>query len=263
MKKFYYFLLIISLIACTKKEESNVSSEDVSKSTSVIYDSKLGLWVASNFYDYDFTWVKSVNDLPVPEKAFKSKTMKVMSIPQGRIVDIRTIYCGTNPYYPGLEAWADVPDGYVCTGIGARVNSSDNVKTLTLEYRYIYDNGTMGPRYRCWYAGSDAEIQYTPSETWYAAPDGAVVIGVGFRANSTDMKTQWTYYRYLNKSTIRLSGGYTLVQSGSQPSNNCEAIYMPWENGLDMDRAVITGVKLRCEGGSNITTLVVNVGMLK
>ena len=262
MKKFCYFLLLVSLIACSKKEDSNVSTEETSKSASTFYDPKLGLWVASNFYDYEFTWIKSVEDLPDPNKVKQSNVMKALSLPQGRIVDSREIIVGQQDLSL-IEAEATVPDGYVCTGIGARVDSSDDVRTLTLEYRYIYDDGTMGPRYRVMNSTLRAEPQYTPSETWFAVPDRAVVIGVGFRASSTDMRTQWTYYRYLNMSTIRLSGSYTIAYSGLQPYNNCERTYLPWEHGIDMDRAVVLGCKLRCLAGSDIATLAVSVGMLK
>lgn len=261
MKKgwYLYLLAMFVLVSCSKDSNNLFNSEqDANVSKAPVYDEELGLWVAPNFYDYDFTWVKSVKDLPVPEKKSGLK-----SIPAGRIVDKRDIILGKTDLR-FIEAEADVPDGFVVTGIGARVNRSDDVRTLTLEYRYINNDGTMGARFRVMNQGNRAEPQRTPSETWYAVPDDYVVSGIGFRANSTDMRTQWTHYRKLDKTTLRLTGADNIEYSGCQPYRDPEQYYVPTDyHDIDLHRAVILGCGLRCIPGSDIATMRVTVGTLK
>jgi len=256
----------ILMSGCAKEETSSTNNEtsiysDADKITgnlTSVYDSTSKMYIAPNFNDEAFTWVDSVKNLPTVQ----SKRLRLKSLPMGRILESREVYCGSDPTYAGIESEVDVPDGYVCTGLGARINKRGDVRTLTLEYRYINDDGTLGPRYRVMNSGLSDEQQYTPSETWDCVPAGAVVVGMGFGANGTNMATQWTYYSYLDASTLRLKPGYSLKKFGT--STNCQAFYLPWEQGLEMTRSVVLGCKLRCNSANNvITTLIATVGTLR
>ncbi|MFD0998697.1 hypothetical protein ACFQ21_05235 [Ohtaekwangia kribbensis] len=230
----YSLIMLFAILGCS--ESDTASDQQVFSSTSV-FDKDLGDYVATNFYDYEFQWVDAKN----------GRTEGLSANQEIRL--------GIEPN-SSLEADGALPAGTVLTGIGARVNSNRNVSTLTLEYRYLNADGTLGPRYRIQLG---TEPQYTPTEVWYAVPpDNKVITGVGFRARYNNMQTMWVYYRSViaqSDGTLLLSGLPQEVRVGVEPNYQCEVLYTPNFGNTDNDKAIITGVGLRCDNNSNIATM--------
>ncbi len=244
-KKIGTIISLLTLFVIGSCSDSDTPIKPEVKKTSV-YDEKLNDYIATNFYDYEFEWAGIKN---------------LDSLNEGRsegLSDSQEIRRGSLPNY-SLESDGVLPSGNVLTGIGARVNSNNNVTTLTLEYRYLNSNGTLGPRYRIQYG---TEPQYTPTEVWYAVPpDNKVITGVGFRARYSNMQTMWVYYRTVTYSVSPMTPGFTLtgltqlVKVGAQSTAECEVSYTPNFGENENDKAIITGVGLRCDDNSNITTM--------
>jgi hypothetical protein len=198
-----------------------------------VFNSQTQSYVAPNFNIKDYIVVK---ELPAVSPNENSKLKSIA--PGGMIVDTRLIHIGANG---APEQYATVPSGYIVTGVGANIKSSNsNYNSILLAFRYLYSNGTLGPRYLV-YSGDN--IQPSALEAWYEVPSGAVVWGLGIRGKY-DVLNMSVYYRYIDQTTLRLTGSYGEARVGLQPNGVNTITYWPQENGLDQDRAIIQGIGL-------------------
>jgi hypothetical protein len=237
MKKILIYLSVIALISsCSKDKITETKGLQCIKTEVIpsVYNSETKSYVAPNFNIKDYIIIKDVKDLPVVDKNSKLKFVN----PMGNIVDGRDINKGANG---ALEQHAMVPGGYVVTGVGANIRSSNsNYNSIVLAYRYVNDDGTLGPRYLV-YAGDN--INTSTLEAWCEAPTGAVAWGLGVRGKY-DVLNMTLYYRYLDPTSKRLTGGYGVEISGLEHNGVDYVTFTPQENGLDQDRFVIQGVGL-------------------
>jgi hypothetical protein len=233
-------LLLVLLISCTDDDGSfnrEAHKEDLLR----------------RFYEYDFTIVK---ELPDPNAFLTSgKTQYVP--PGGMIVDSREIIVASG----NTEQYATVPSGYIVTGIGAQIqSSSNNYYSLLLEYRYLYADGTLGPRFRV-YSGNILDPSLL--EAWCQVPDGALAWSVAVRGKY-DVQKLKVGYRYLNTSTLRLEGSTQYSIDGLDTGLQENIEYTPTDPnyGLDLDRSVILGLGLTSTNGGT-TVMRVDVGTLQ
>jgi hypothetical protein len=253
MKRFIFYLTIVMFItSCSKEEQENkingVSVITVGSIQSV-YNSKTNSYTAPNFNINDYIVVDSL-----PES---NNTLKVAA--GGMIVDTRTLVIGKTG--GTIEQYATVPSGYVVTGVGALIKSSSaNYASLLLAYRYLYSDGTLGTRYL---VRSGQVLNPEQLEAWYEVPSGYVVYGLGVRGKY-DVLNMTVQYRKIDTSTVKLTGDILQVNVGLDPNGTNTVFYTPYEQGLDMDRAIIQGIGLNSwKSGSGTETIKVDVGYIK
>lgn len=233
--------LLVLLFSCTT-ESDNSAEREAHKAD-----------LLRRFYEYDFTIVK---ELPDPRTFIKSGRTQYVP-PGGMIVDSREIIVASG----STEQYATVPSGYIVTGVGAEIQtSSNNYYSLLLEYRYLFADGSLGPRFRV-YSGTN--LDPSQLEAWCQVPDGALAWSVAVRGKY-DVQRLKLGYRYLNPSTLRLEGPHAYSEDGLNTGLATNIEYTP-ENagwGLDLDRSVLLGLGLTSTDGGT-TVMRVDVGTLQ
>lgn len=167
----------------------------------------------------------------------------------GRIVSEVPIYA------PGsgtaFEQEVKCDPGYVCTGIGIRVNQG-NVVRLELEERYLYSDGSLGGRYRLCPECDGS------NERWLTVPDGAAIVDIGVRVNQDDCALLQIRYRYINSSARFNSALY----SSSTGSGSPELLYKWDYSDYSYSQSAFTGIALRV-AQDDFVTLKAWVGKLQ
>lgn len=237
-------------VSCEQENESRTEALTLA-ATEVVAQKD----IAAKFYQHEY---KLVKELPPLQHQSRASGRTTYVPPGGMIVDSREFYIGgTNQG----EVYATVPSGYVVTGVGGLINSgSNNYTSLVLEFRELFSDGTLGPRYRV-YDGNNLEPYQL--EAWYQVPENAIVWGVGVRGKY-DIQLLSVYYRLLAPGTLRFSGPVYVGVSGLNPTGSNTVLFQPTDPnyGLDLDRSVLLGLGLVSTNGGT-TLMRVDVGTMQ
>ena len=267
--KYNHFSSIIAafscllVLGCSETDELTPQQDqtafDIGKPASVevypvTFDPVTNTYTGTNFNEYEFEWV---DELPDPNTLESSNGRQNVALPGGQIKDVREVIIPTGGVSAYEQRAAAANYGYVVTGIGATINSSNNnYSSLVLEYRLLSSNGTLGSRKRI---ASGANLEPTQLEAWYSVPEGAVVWGVGVNGKY-DVKNLVIRYKYVN-SSARLGTSYYTVKSGTDTNLNPSVDYLP-DPASDQANSVVLGLGLTATSGGT-TRMVVDVGTLK
>ncbi|HEX6371070.1 MAG TPA: hypothetical protein VF006_19285 [Longimicrobium sp.] len=148
--------------------------------------------------------------------------------------------------------------GYlVLTGIGARINGSDDYTTLALRGRRLNANGT-------WAETVDYRFGSSPNHTleaWGEVPAGYGITGIGIGQSGTeDVRTLKIYYRQLavTFAGVRATGPTYTAYFGANPYGYIDASYVTYN-----DHEVFVGAGFRSiDNGERTATLAARVGQL-
>lgn len=148
--------------------------------------------------------------------------------------------------------------GYlVLTGIGARINGSDDYTTLALRGRRLNADGTWG-------ATADYRFGSSPNHTleaWGEVPSGYGITGVAIGQGGTeDVRTLVIYYRQLvlTAAGVRATGPTYTARFGANPYGYTDASYVTYS-----DSEVFVGAGFRSiDAGERTATLAARVGQL-
>jgi hypothetical protein len=148
--------------------------------------------------------------------------------------------------------------GYrVLTGIGARINSSDDYTTLALRGRRLNPDGTWGETV-------DYRFGSSPNhslEAWGEVPAGYGITGVGIGQSGTeDIRTLKIYYRQLavTFAGVRATGPTYTAYFGANPYGYLDVSYVTYN-----DHEVFVGAGFRSiDKGERTATMAARVGQL-
>lgn len=148
--------------------------------------------------------------------------------------------------------------GYlVLTGIGARINGSDDYTTLALRGRRLYANGTWGETVDYRFGSSP----YHSLEAWGEVPSGYGVTGIAIGQSGTeDVRTIVLYYRQLALTVagVRATGPTYTARFGASPYGYTDASYVTYN-----DHEVFVGAGFRSiDAGERTATMAARVGQL-
>lgn len=171
-----------------------------------------------------------------------------------------------NEYRAGIEPYSFLEVsgttssgcGYlVLTGIGARINGSDDYTTLALRGRRLNANGT-------WAETVDYRFGSSPNhslEAWGEVPAGYGITGIGIGQSGTeDIRTLKIYYRQLalTFAGVRATGPTYTAYFGANPYGYLDASYVTYN-----DHEVFVGAGFRSiDNGERTATLAARVGQL-
>jgi hypothetical protein len=148
--------------------------------------------------------------------------------------------------------------GYlVLTGIGARINGSDDYTTLALRGRRLNPDGTWG-------ATADYRFGSSPNHTleaWGEVPSGYGITGIAIGQSGTeDVRTIVLYYRQLavTSAGVRATGPTYTARFGASPYGYTDASYVTYN-----DNQVFVGAGFRSiDAGERTATMAARVGLL-
>jgi hypothetical protein len=148
--------------------------------------------------------------------------------------------------------------GYlVLTGIGARINGSDDYTTLALRGRRLNANGTWGETVDYRFGSSP----YHTLEAWGEVPSGYGVTGIAIgQSGKEDVRTIVLYYRQLvlTSAGVRATGPTYTARFGSNPYGYTDASYVTYN-----DAEVFVGAGFRSiDNGERTATMAARVGLL-
>jgi hypothetical protein len=171
-----------------------------------------------------------------------------------------------NEYRAGIEPYSFLEVsgntssscGYlVMTGIGARINGSDDYTTLALRGRRLNGNGTWGETV-------DYRFGSSPNHTleaWGEVPAGYAITGVAIGQSGTeDVRTLVLYYRQyaLTVAGVRATGPTYTARFGASPYGYTDASYVTYN-----DNEVFVGAGFRSiDNGERTATMAARVGQL-
>lgn len=170
---------------------------------------------------------------------------------------------GTEPY-SFLEVAGTTSSGcgyLVLTGIGARINGSDDYTTLALRGRRLNPDGTWGETV-------DYRFGSSPNHTleaWGQVPSSSTafygITGVGIGQSGTeDVRTLVIYYRQLavTAAGVRATGPTYTAWFGANPYGYIDASYVTYN-----DNEVFVGAGFRSiDAGERTATMAARVGQL-
>jgi hypothetical protein len=166
---------------------------------------------------------------------------------------------GTEPYsFLEVSGTTSSGCGYlVLTGIGARINGSDDYTTLALRGRRLNANGT-------WAETVDYRFGSSPNHTleaWGEVPSGYGITGVAIGQSGTeDVRTIVLYYRQLavTFAGVRATGPTYTARFGASPYGYTDASYVTYN-----DNEVFVGAGFRSiDAGERTATMAARVGLL-
>lgn len=171
-----------------------------------------------------------------------------------------------NEYRAGIEPYSFLEVsgttssgcGYlVLTGIGARINGSDDYTTLALRGRRLNADGTWGETV-------DYRFGSSPNhslEAWGEVPSGYGVTGIAIGQSGTeDVRTLKIYYRQLavTFAGVRATGPTYTAYFGANPYGYTDASYVTYN-----DHEVFVGAGFRSiDNGERTATMAARVGQL-
>jgi hypothetical protein len=145
----------------------------------------------------------------------------------------------------------------VLTGIGARINGSDDYTTLALRGRRVYADGSFGETV-------DYRFGSSPSHTleaWGEVPAGYAVVGVGIGQSGTeDVRTLQIRYRKIELTVagVRMTGPTYSTWVGANPYGALDVSYTTAN-----DNEVFVGAGFRSiDAGEKTATMAAHVGLL-
>lgn len=173
---------------------------------------------------------------------------------------------GFNTYRAGIEPYGALEVsgttssncGFrVVTGIGARINSSDDYTTLALRGRRVNPDGTFGET-------ADYRFGSSPNhslEAWGEVPDGYAVVGVGIGQSGTeDVRTLQVRYRKIELTVagVRMTGPTYSMWVGANPFGALDVTY-----STANDNEVFVGAGFRSiDDGERTATMASHIGYL-
>jgi hypothetical protein len=171
-----------------------------------------------------------------------------------------------NEYRAGIEPYSFLEVsgttssgcGYlVLTGIGARINGSDDYTTLALRGRRLNRDGTMAETV-------DYRFGSSPNHTleaWGEVPAGYGITGIAIGQSGTeDVRTLVIYYRQiaLTVAGVRATGPTYTARFGANPYGYTDASYVTYN-----DNEVFVGAGFRSiDNGERTATMAARVGQL-
>jgi hypothetical protein len=171
-----------------------------------------------------------------------------------------------NEYRAGIEPYSFLEVsgttssgcGYlVLTGIGARINGSDDYTTLALRGRRLNANGTWGETVDYRFGSSP----YHSLEVWGEVPANYGVTGIAIGQSGTeDVRTLVLYYRQLAVTAlgVRATGPTYTARFGVSPYGYTDASYVTYN-----DHEVFVGAGFRSiDNGERTATMAARVGQL-
>lgn len=166
---------------------------------------------------------------------------------------------GTEPY-SFLEVAGTTSSGcgyLVLTGIGARINGSDDYTTLALRGRRLNPDGTWGETVDYRFGSSP----YHSLEAWGEVPSGYGITGIAIGQSGTeDVRTIVLYYRQLavTAAGVRATGPTYTARFGANPYGYTDASYVTYN-----DNEVFVGAGFRSiDAGERTATMAARVGQL-
>ena len=177
------------------------------------------------------------------------------------ITGFNTVRTGIQPY-GSLEVSGTTSSscGYlVMTGIGARINGSDDYTTLHLRGRRVYPNGTFGETVTYRFGSSPNHSL----EAWAEVPptDNYAIVGVAIGQSGTeDVRTLVINYRKIEITAagVRLTGPVYTQGFGGNPYGYTDASYLTYA-----DNEVFVGAGFRSiDDGERTATMASHIGYL-
>ncbi|HEU4881025.1 MAG TPA: hypothetical protein VFT45_02235 [Longimicrobium sp.] len=178
----------------------------------------------------------------------------------------RSLITSYNEYRAGIEPYSFLEVsgttssscGYlVLTGIGARINGSDDYTTLALRGRRLNPDGT-------WAETVDYRFGSSPSHTleaWGEVPAGYGITGIAIgQSGMEDVRTIVLYYRQLavTFAGVRATGPTYTARFGASPYGYTDASYVTYN-----DNEVFVGAGFRSiDAGERTATMAARVGQL-
>jgi hypothetical protein len=170
---------------------------------------------------------------------------------------------GTEPY-SFLEVSGNTSSscGYlVLTGIGARIDGSDDYTTLALRGRRLRPDGTWGETVNYRFGSSPNHTL----EAWGEVPSSSTafygITGVAIGQSGTeDIRTLVIYYRQLvlTSAGVRATGPTYTARFGTSPYGYTDASYVTYN-----DNEVFVGAGFRSiDAGERTATMAARVGLL-
>lgn len=152
--------------------------------------------------------------------------------------------------------------GYlVLTGIGARINGSDDYTTLHLRGRRINPDGSWGETVTYRFGSSPNHTLEAWGEVPYSSTDFYGIVGVGIGQSGTeDVRTLVIYYRKLEltASGVRATGPMYQIRFGANPYGYTDASYITYA-----DNEVFVGAGFRSiDAGERTATMASYIGIL-
>lgn len=145
----------------------------------------------------------------------------------------------------------------VVTGLGARINTSDDYTTLALRGRRVNPDGTWGETVDYRFGSSP----YHSLEAFGEVPSGYAVTGVAIGQRGTeDVRTLVLYYRQvqLTAAGVRMVGPTYAAYFGASPYGYTDASFVTYN-----DNEVFVGAGFRSIGdGERTATMAAFVGLL-
>ncbi len=177
------------------------------------------------------------------------------------IIYHNTYRAGAEPY-GSLEVSGTTHSGcgfLVLTGIGARINGSDDYTTLHLRGRRVYPNGTFGETVTYRFGSSPNHSL----EAWAEVPptDNFAIVGVAIGQSGTeDVRTLVINFRKIEitPAGVRLTGPVYTQGFGSNPYGYTDASYLTYA-----DNEVFVGAGFRSiDDGERTATMASHIGYL-
>jgi hypothetical protein len=149
----------------------------------------------------------------------------------------------------------------VLTGIGARINGSDDYTTLKLRGRRLNPDGTWGETVDYNYGSSPYHSLEVWGEVPYSGTDFYGIVGVGVGQGGTeDVRTLVIYYRKLELTTsgIRATGPVYQLYFGANPYGYLDVSYLTYA-----DNEVFVGAGFRSyDDGERTKTMAAYIGTI-
>ena len=147
----------------------------------------------------------------------------------------------------------------VLTGIGARINGSDDYSTLKLRGRRLNPDGTWGETVDYNFGSSPYHSLEVWGEVPYSETDFYGIVGVGVGQSGTeDVRTLRIYYRKLELTTsgIRATGPTYQLYFGANPYGYLDVSYLTYA-----DNEVFVGAGFRSyDDGERTKTMAAYIG---
>ena len=147
----------------------------------------------------------------------------------------------------------------VLTGLGARINGSDDYTTLKLRGRRLNPDGTWGETVDYNYGSSPNHSLEAWGEVPYSATDFYGIVGVGIGQSGTeDVRTLVIHYRKLEltASGIRATGPIYTAGFGANPYGYLDVSYLTYA-----DTEVFVGAGFRSyDAGERTKTMAAYIG---
>ena len=214
IKSIYPILILFIISTSCIESVQNVTPELEIRNPEPAQDELITQLRSMNYRDFNVIEVENMSELEVKSLNSQNKVapMTTMSgaqlipeswwagIPNGNPIWLRD---KTDPYSDPnyrLETWVNLPSSRVASGLGGRSTHNDfsnsGITGISVYTDYTLGNNPQITKHNT----STLEVNYALSTT---APQD-VVIGVGIRVSSSDLKGMWIYTAPYNPTTKKI-----------------------------------------------------------